>query len=97
MQRDRLYGILSYLGLLVLIPMIKKENEFQHFHAEQGLTLYLLSSALICIANFVPFISRIVTIAAGILTTIYAVVGIVNVVNNKMEELPVIGVFKFLK
>lgn len=97
MQKDRVYGVLSYLGFLVLIPMIKNENEFQHFHAEQGLTLYLISSSLMVIANFIPFLSTVVAVAAGILTTVFAVLGIVNVCNNKMQELPVIGIFKFLK
>lgn len=97
MTKDKVYGVLSYLGILSLIPILNKENEFQHFHAEQGLTLYLISSALLSIAGVIPFIGGIVYTILGIGCCVYSVLGIINVCRNQMCELPFIGVIKLLK
>ncbi len=97
MSKDRLLGILSYCGLLVLIPIFKNENDFQHFHASQGLTLYLFGSALMLIANVMPFIGGFLSFAVSIAELIFSIMGIVNVCQNKQEELPLFGKYQFLK
>lgn len=97
MTKDRLFGILSYCGFLVLIPVLKNENEFQHFHASQGLTLYLFASALQFVAKLVPVIGTILVVLVGIAELVFEIIGVINVLKNKQEELPLFGKYQFLK
>jgi len=47
-QDNKVMGILSYLGFLVLIPYFtKKDSPFAMFHAKQGMTLFILDVAVI--------------------------------------------------
>jgi fumarate reductase subunit D len=40
------YGVLSYLSVLCLIPILaKKEDDFIKFHAKQGLMLFIIEIA----------------------------------------------------
>ena len=98
-MNNKLYGALSYLGILVLIPMLKRENEFQHFHAEQGLTLYLISSALMLLCNCIPFLflKTFCTLVVSFGTLVFMIIGFINVYKEAMVELPIIGKYKFLK
>ena len=41
-DNDKLMGVLAYLGILVLIPLLAaKDSKFAQFHAKQGLTLFI--------------------------------------------------------
>lgn len=97
MSKDKIFGILSYCGLLVLIPIFKNENDFQHFHASQGLTLYLLGSAACTVVGFVPLIGTLLSVACGIAEGVFAIIGIINVIKNEQKELPLFGKYQFLK
>ena len=79
---------LSYLGILVLVPLLTeaKKDPFVKFHAKQGLVL------LICwvIGGFViwiPFVGWL--IGLGIL--VLAIIGIVGALGGSQKPLPVIG------
>ncbi|HTL39230.1 MAG TPA: hypothetical protein VL306_00230 [Methylomirabilota bacterium] len=87
-----LMGILSYLGILVVIPLITdaKNDQFVKFHIKQGLVL------LICdvLANFIvriPVFGWILSPLIWLGILVLAIMGIINVVNNQTKELPVIG------
>ncbi|OGI64136.1 hypothetical protein A2914_00315 [Candidatus Nomurabacteria bacterium RIFCSPLOWO2_01_FULL_41_21] len=90
-----LFGILSYLGILVLVSLIvKKDDPFVKFHIKQGLVLFVisiiiwvLSSTLSGFGSSLFMLYKILNL--GIL--ILSIVGIVNVVQNKMKELPLVG------
>lgn len=85
-------AILSYLGILVLIPLlVEKEDEFVQFHAKQGLVLLVGEAAtsllaLLPVFGFFFQFLWIVWIALSVL-------GIVNVVNGKKKKIPVVGQF----
>ena len=86
----KLYAVLAYLGIFFIIPLFMcKDSEFVRFHTNQGIVLFIAS--VICAA--VPIIGWIASI--GIL--VLMVVGIINVSNNEMKELPLIGKFRILK
>jgi uncharacterized membrane protein len=82
-SRDlKLWGVLAYLGVLVLIPLfLKKDSEFVQFHAKQGL-LILIG----WIIAYFPF-GFIFWIASFVLS----VMGIVSVLQGEKKELPLIG------
>lgn len=42
-DNNKIIAALSYIWLLFLIPLITKKSRFAHFHAKQGLILFLLS------------------------------------------------------
>ena len=86
----KLYAVLAYLGLLFIIPLIMcKDSEFVRFHTNQGIILFIAS--VICAA--VPIVGWI----ASICVVVLMVVGLINVSNNEMKELPLIGKFSILK
>lgn len=82
-NRDlKLWAVLSYLGVLVLIPLLlKKDSEFVQFHAKQGL-LILIG----WIIAYFPF-GFIFWIASFVLS----VMGIVSVLQGEKKSLPIIG------
>lgn len=108
-SNDKLYGILAYLGLLVLVPILAGKTEFSRYHANQGLVLLILdiilcaaigivSGILIVIAPWVGVIvASVLGGIVGLAILIFVILGIVNVVNEKMAPLPIIGNITILK
>jgi len=108
-DNDTLMGVLAYLGILFLIPLLAaKDSDFAQFHAKQGMTLFGLEVIL----YVVQFLLGIMLLAGGfgvfafvslilwlvwIGVLVLAIVGIVNVVNKKKEPLPVIGGINLMK
>jgi len=83
-ENNKIMALLSYFFLLCLVPLLtKKDSPFAYFHAKQGLIL--------CIGWFftwVPFVGTILAIFLGILSLI----GVLNVMNEKKDKLPIVGV-----
>jgi len=89
--------ILCYFGPLFLIPYFtRKGSPFVSFHSNQGLVL-LIFEIIASIAATVPFIGWIIRLACGIFIFVCFIMGIVNVSNGEMKELPVIGNISILK
>lgn len=99
---DKLMGILSYLGILSLIPYFSKgQSAFVRFHAVRGLNLFLLEliAGVACgiigvaLSGLGALLSWIVSVAS----LAFSIIGIVNVANNEKKDLPLIGGIKFVK
>ena len=94
-------AILSYLGLLVLIPYCsEKNNSFVIFHAKQGLNLLILEIIAIFSTSFISsfiyflsYVSSIVSIGSFVLS----VIGIVYAVQGEKKELPIVSQIKIIK
>jgi uncharacterized membrane protein len=85
-QEDRNIALLSYLFLLVLIPLLtKRENEFVMFHAKQGIVL--------AIVWFIAPFTFILAPLFYLFSLIMSIMGIMNVMAGKKQELPLIGKF----
>lgn len=107
-EKNKAMGILAYLGILVLIPIFAaKDSPFARFHANQGLILCIaaiiygvaysiLSSIILAISWRLYFLVSIIGLV-GILFAVLCVIGIINALNGKTKELPVIGKYKLLK
>lgn len=98
---------LSYLTVLVLVPLLAaKDSKYARFHANQGLVLLLVEVAyfIVCvilnlIKSFVPLLNipfSIVTTLLEIALCVLIILGIVNAVQGKAKELPVIGGIRLL-
>jgi uncharacterized membrane protein len=88
-----LMGVLAYIGPLVLIPYFTaKEDPFVKFHIKQGLVLLVIEAALWVIGNMVWMLYPVIGIVnIGLL--VLSIIGIINVVQKKEAELPLLGKF----
>jgi uncharacterized membrane protein len=90
-NNDKLMGILSYLSILVIIPLLATKNRsaFLNFHVNQGVNLLI-----------VEIIGWVILSVVGLwylmnlwqlIILVLLVIGIINVSKNESKPLPVIG------
>ena len=94
-EKNKVMGLLAYI--LFFIPLLAaKDSPFARYHANQGLVLFIcgLISSLVWI---IPILGWIIAPILSIVITVLAVIGIINALNGKAKELPIIGKFKILK
>lgn len=92
-QENKVIAFLSYLGLLVLIPLLaKKDSPFAQFHAKQGLVL-LIAWVALGIISWIPFIGWVIGIIGLIVLAVFGIMGIINALSGQAKELPLIGQF----
>ena len=97
----KVMAILSYFGLLVLIPYFsEKNNSFVVFHAKQGLNLLILEVIAVFATSFISsfiyffsYVSTLVSLAAFVLS----IIGIVYAAQGEKKELPVVSQIKIIK
>lgn len=106
-QTNNLLSLLSYLGILVLIPIfLVKKSRFSRFHANQGLIL-IIANVAVQILNFIcgfltglwwGFVVLLIPalLLSGAMIAL-SVLGIINAIRGKAKELPFIGKFKLLR
>ncbi len=87
---EKLLGILSYLGILVLIPLLlKSDSAFVKAHVKQGLALliaWLVNYALMMTVILIP-----VALVLNVVLLVGSIVGIVKVLQGKTWTVPVVG------
>ena len=93
---NKILAALSYLSWLVLIPLLVSKSRFVKFHANQGLILFI-ASFIVGVVAVIPILGWLVSFVGGIVTFVLAIIGIVNVVNGKAKQLPIIGKFTLIK
>ena len=103
-QSNKAMGILSYLSILVLIPLFAaKQSKFARFHCNQGLLLFIIELITSIILNLlsdialIGWIFSIIKALVNIACFLLTVLGIINASNGKAKELPVIGSIRILK
>ena len=88
-----LFSILSYIGILWLIPLlVEKNDKVVRFHVNQGIVLFIFDiigsiavGILSAIFVFIPVISFLGVVIAslfGILCFVLMIIGIVNAANK---------------
>ena len=83
--------------ILFFIPLLAaKDSPFARYHANQGLVLFL-AAILSSVILIIPILGWIIAPILSIVITVLAVIGIINALNGKAKELPIIGKFKILK
>ena len=103
-----LFSILSYIGILWLIPLlVEKNDKVVRFHVNQGIVLFIFDiigsiavGILSAIFVFIPVISFLGVVIASlfvILCFVLMIIGIVNAANKSEKPLPIIGKFQVLK
>lgn len=89
------WAVVAYI--LFFIPLLvpeAKENSFIKFHVKQGLVLFLFSVLIEVIGMIIPIIGWLIIVPlGGLATLILFIIGIMNAINGKEVELPLIGGF----
>ncbi len=101
-SNDKVMGILSYIGILSLIPyFIKDQSSFVRYHAVRGLNLFILEIIAGVAASIVgivlPGIGSVLGWIASVAGLVFSIIGIINVVNGDKKDLPIIGSIQFVK
>ena len=106
-QQNRTMAGLAYI--LFFLPLIVcKDSRFGRFHSNQGLLLLILSAAgYIVISLLTTVLATITWRLFGFISLIYslyglfilaiAIYGLVNGLNGKAKELPIIGRYRIIK
>lgn len=107
-ESGKAMSILSYIGILALIPYFaEKNNQYVRYHAVQGLNLFLLNiiysvaySILTMILAFIPVVGWILVMLLGLLSYGFlalSIIGIVYACQDKAKEIPVVNQIKIIK
>ncbi|MEN3045988.1 MAG: hypothetical protein ABDH49_03260 [Candidatus Hydrothermales bacterium] len=93
MENKKYISVLSYLGILFIVPLILEPNdEFVKFHVKQGIMLFAFFMLVFIVGGIIPIIGWFIIWPIGILIWIlFVIIGISNTLSGKMEELPIIG------
>lgn len=92
-EKNTLMGVLCYLGPLVIVSLIvAKTDPFVKYHIKQGLVLLVIEAIVYALGMFLWQFWTIYQLL-NLATFILSIVGIVNVVQGKEKELPIVGQF----
>ncbi|MEX0918446.1 MAG: hypothetical protein WDZ85_00530 [Candidatus Paceibacterota bacterium] len=84
-------AVLAYIGPLVIIPYLTaRDSSFVKFHIKQGLVLLSLWIVIWVLSMFMWRLSLLIQLL-NLITLILAILGIVNVLQGRERELPIIG------
>ncbi len=87
-QEDKVYAALSYVWILVFIPLfLKRQSGFVQFHVRQGLAL-LIAEVILWIIGLVPILGWLIAFIGHIVVAILAVLGIVAALVGRYWEMP---------
>jgi uncharacterized membrane protein len=90
-QDDKVFAALSYLWILVLVPLlIKRDREFVQYHARQGLVLFIVELVL-SVVSMIPILGWIVGFLGWIAVIILSVLGIVAALAGRYWEMPILS------
>ncbi len=94
-EANKIMAALAYL--LFFLPLIVcPGSRFGKFHANQGLTLFIVSAVGSAVIRFIPLLGRFISPLYSLAILILAIVGAVNALNGRAEPLPVIGTYTLL-
>ena len=90
-EQDKMMLILSYLGILSLIPLLTvKDSEFVKFHAKQGLVL-AIAFFVVSLINAIPLVGQIIWCVSFIGYIVAVVMGITKSLKGERWAIPLIS------
>ena len=98
MRKYTALKVLSYIPFLFIISLLVegRDTPSVRFHCGQGMLVTLLQ-VIPAILGWLPLVGWIISIVFGLAELIYIIIGIVNVANDRDEELPIIGKYAFYR
>jgi uncharacterized membrane protein len=95
-EKNKTVAGLAYI--LFFLPLLTcPDSQFGKFHANQGLLILILSVIGSIILSIIPFIGWVLLPFFTIAVLVVAIIALVNTINGKAKELPIIGKFRLLK
>jgi len=95
-EKNKVIAGLAYI--IFFLPLLTcPESKYGRYHANQGLALLISSVAGTIILSIIPIIGWLLLPVFSILIIVLGILGLVNGLNGKAKELPLIGKFKLLK
>lgn len=103
-EENKAMAVLSYI--IPPVPyFVENKSKWVKYHAIQGMNLfiiYIILALAVSVINSLllwPFdyLKNILRTALNVFMSVFAIIGIVNVCNNKAKELPLINKFKIIK
>lgn len=104
---NKMLALFSYIGILFLVPLLGASgSKYARFHANQGIMLFICEIAISIVSGIFAFMAElffvfgILSLVAwllGVAAFVFMILGIMNAVNGKAKELPIIGKFRVLK
>ncbi|MEZ4357690.1 MAG: hypothetical protein R2876_03555 [Eubacteriales bacterium] len=109
-EQNKVMAVLSYLGILVLVPILAAPNsKFARFHANQGLIVAIIGVAAVILFAILYNIAW-ATLSLGLVTVVsilsyivwigivvLEIIGIINAAQGTGKALPLVGSIKILK
>lgn len=106
-EHEKLVAALAYLLVGIIWYFADdemKKSNFVKYHVKQGLNLMIISFAVYFVLGIflsflfmIPFVgwvlNSLIYAAVGITVTVLWIIGLVNAINEKKKELPLIGKF----
>ncbi len=102
-EKNKVMGILAYLGILWLVPFLAaKDSPFAKYHCNQGIVLilawiaaWIVTIVLDMVLVFIPFLGWFLMLVLHFCLfvggLVLAVIGIINAANGACKPLPLIG------
>lgn len=85
------------IPVLFFLPLVAgKKSDYDVFHANQCLLMFLLAVA-IRVIGCIPILGWLIGIVAGVIWLVLWVMGIVWACQDRMDPLPIIGKIEILK
>jgi uncharacterized membrane protein len=95
-EKNKTMAGLAYL--LFFLPLVVcPDSPYGKYHANQGLVLLLLGVVGSMVLGVIPIIGWFLRPLFSIFVLVLGIMGLINGLNGKAKELPVIGKFKLLK
>ena len=96
-EKNKGMTILAYIGILVIIPILAvKDSPYTRYHCNQGLIL-LICGVIAGVIGAIPVLGWILGGILGLVVFVLFVLGLLNAINGRAKELPVIGKYRLLK
>lgn len=93
-EPNKLMGVLSYCGILLLIPLlavkIEDRDDYLRTHLRQGLGLFLLCLVAGILGNF-GTIGGLIAMVLYLVIFIFWILGVVHAVKPNTDKLPIFG------
>lgn len=86
-EDNKVLAAIGYVWILCLVPLfLKRNSKFCQFHAKQGLILFIAE-----IFGWLIFWIPLIGWLLGIVILIFAALGIMNALQGRYWEMPVLG------
>ena len=93
-QKNTLMAILAYIGPLVIVSYLTaKDDSFVKFHIKQGLVLFVIEVMVWFLGSSMFYQFWMLFNLINLATLVFSIIGIVNAVHGKEQELPFLGQF----